>query len=63
MEEKGLRVNAGKTKILICGIGLDLLQSSGEFPCTIFGTGVGSSSIFCNGYKTGCTRNAVGSRA
>ena len=30
MEKKGLRVNAGKTKI--CGTGLDLLQSSGEFP-------------------------------
>ena len=27
MEEKGLRVNAGKTKIMICGMGLDLLQS------------------------------------
>ena len=29
MEVKGLRVNAGKTKVMICGIGLDLLQSSG----------------------------------
>ena len=28
MEKKGLRVNAGKTKIMICGTGLDLLQSS-----------------------------------
>ena len=41
MEKKGLRVNAGKTKIMICGTGLDLLQS----------TGVGSNSIFCNGCK------------
>ena len=47
MEEKGLRVNAGKTKIMICGRGLDLLQSSGRFPCTVCRTGVGSSSIFC----------------
>ena len=47
MEEKGLRVNAGKTKIVICGTGLDLLQSSGEFPCTVCHTGVGSNSIFC----------------
>ena len=31
MEEKGLRVNSGKMKIIICGTGLDLLQSSGEF--------------------------------
>ena len=35
MEKKGQRVNAGKTKIMICGTGLDLLQSSGEFPCTV----------------------------
>ena len=35
MEKKGLRVNAGKTKILICGTGLDLLQSSGQFPCAV----------------------------
>ena len=50
MEEKGLRVNAGKTKIMICGSGLDLLQSSGEFPCAVCRTGVGSNSIFCKGY-------------
>ena len=48
MEKKGLRVNAGKTKIMICGTGLDLPQSSGEFPCTVCRTGVGSNSIFSN---------------
>ena len=51
MEEKGLRVNAGKTKIMICGTGLYLLQSSGEFPCAVYRTGVGSNSIFCKGCK------------
>ena len=51
MEKKGLRVNAGKTKIMICGMGLDLLQSSGEFPCAVCRTGVGSNSIFCSGCK------------
>ena len=51
MEKKGLRVNAGKTKIMICVTGLDLLQSSGEFPCAVCRTGVGSNSIFCNGCK------------
>ena len=35
MEKKGLRVNAGKTKVMICGTGLDLLQSSGEYPCAV----------------------------
>ena len=50
-EKKGLRGNAGKTKIMICGTGLDLLQSPGEFPCAVCRTGVGSNSIFCNGCK------------
>ena len=51
MQKKGLRVNAGKTKIMICGMGLDLLQSSDEFPCAVCRTGVGSNIIFCNGCK------------
>ena len=51
MGEKGLRVNAGKTKIMICGTRLDLLQSSGEFPCAVCHTGEGSNSIFCKGCK------------
>ena len=51
MEEKALRVNAEKTKIMICGTGLDLLQSSGEFPCAVCLTGVGSISILCKGCK------------
>ncbi|RUS86452.1 hypothetical protein EGW08_005767 [Elysia chlorotica] len=51
MEEKGLRVNARKTKIMICGNNLDLLHNSGEFPCAVCCTGVGSNSIFCKGCK------------
>ena len=63
MEEKRLRVNAGKTKIIICGTGLELLQSSGKFPWAVCHTGMGNNSVFCNGCKHsyGCTRNAVGS--
>ena len=51
MEKKGLRVDAGKTNVMICGTGLDLLQSSGEDPCTVCRTGVGNNSIYCNGCK------------
>ena len=47
MEKKGLRVNAGKTKVMICGTGLDLLQSSGEYPCAVCRTGVGNNIIYC----------------
>ena len=51
MEKKGLRVNAGKTKVMVCGIGLDLRQSSGEYPCAVYRTGVSNNSIYCNGCK------------
>ena len=51
MEKKGLRVNAGKTKVLICGTGLDLLQSSGECPGAVCRTGVDNNSIYCNDCK------------
>ena len=62
MEKKGLRVNAGKTKIMICCTGLDLLQSSGEFPCADCRTGVGSNSIFCNGCKHWVHKKCSGAR-
>ena len=51
MKRKGLRVNAGKTKIIICGTVLDLLQSSDKFPCAICCIGVGRNSIQCCGCK------------
>ena len=40
-----------QTKVMICGTGLDLLQSSGEYPCAVCRTGVGNNSIYCNGCK------------
>ena len=61
MERKGLRVNAGKTKIMIDGTGLDLLQSSGKFPCAVCRTGLGSNSINATDASTGGTRSARGS--
>ena len=51
MEKKGLRINAGKTKVMVCGTGLDVLQSSGEYPCAVCRTGIGNNSIYCNGCK------------
>ena len=51
MERSNGEERTGKTKIMICGTGLDLLQSSGEFPCAVCRTRVGSNSIFCNGCK------------
>ena len=56
MQKKGLRVNAGKTKIMICGTGLDLLQSSVALEWAATASAAMAAS-------TGCTRNAVGSSA
>ena len=46
MEKKDLGV-----KVIICGLGLDILQSSGKYPYAVCHTGVGNNSIYCNGCK------------
>ena len=52
MEKMGLRVNMGKTKIMESGINLDVLKKSGNYPCGVCQSGVGSSNaIFCSGCK------------
>ena len=43
MEKKGLRMNMEKTKIIVSGINLDLLEKSGKDPYGICLTGVGSN--------------------
>ena len=49
MEWKGLPVNMGKTKVLISGPGLDVLQKSRKDPWDVCLKGVGTNSIFCCG--------------
>ena len=49
MEGKGLRVNMGKTKVMISGPDLNPLKDSGRFPCSVCRDGVGGNSIFCSG--------------
>ena len=49
MERKDLRVNMGKTKIMVSGPNLDLLKKSGKDPCGFCQTGVGRNAIFCGG--------------
>ena len=44
MEKKGLRVNAGKTKIMWCRLSMGQAEDSGEHPCR---KGVVDNSIFC----------------
>ena len=49
MEAKGLRVNMGKTKIMISGVNLRTLKDSGKYPGSVCRKGVGSNSIYCAG--------------
>ena len=59
MEEKGLRVNAGETKIMIFGAGL--VQASFRVPSVALEWAAIASSAMAA--SSGCTRNAVGSGA
>ena len=47
LENKGLRVNMGKTKVMICGKDLDTIKSSGKHPCSVCRKEVWKNSIFC----------------
>ena len=49
LEAKGLRVNMGKTKIMISGKNLHSPRDSGKHPCGVCRKGVGSNSIICCG--------------
>ena len=47
LEEKGLRVNMGKTKVMECRIDAGRETKSGKYPCGVCSKGVGSNSIKC----------------
>jgi len=47
MEEKGLRVNIGKTKVMRCQEGAGQVVKAGKYPCGVCSKGVGSNSIKC----------------
>ena len=47
MKKKGLRVNMGKTKLMVSGSNLDVLRKCGKYPCGVCQAGVGRNSIQC----------------
>ena len=63
IEEKGLRVNAGKMKIMICGTCWTFcrIQASFQVPSVTLEWAATASSAMAA--STGCTRNVVGSSA
>ena len=52
LEAKGLRVNMGKTKIMVYGKDLRSLKDSGKHPCGLCRKGVGCNSILCEGCQS-----------
>ena len=51
MENKGLRVNMGKTKVMRCRVDTGKVVKSGKYPCGVCGKGVGANSIQCTSCK------------
>ena len=51
MEQKGLRVNSGKTKVIIWKHKRNPQNKTGKFPCSVCLKGVGRNSIFCPACK------------
>jgi hypothetical protein len=47
MEEKGLRVNMEKTKVMKCQVRSGQVENSGKWPCSVCRRGVGRNSICC----------------
>ena len=54
MENKGLRVNVGKTKVMISSSSAGAVNKMGKYPCGVCHKGVGSNSIYCKSCKCWC---------
>ena len=51
MEKKGLKVNMGKTKLMVSGSNLDVLIKSGKYSCGVCQAGLGRNVIKCGGCR------------
>src|SRR5208282_5968630 len=62
MEQKGLKVNIGKTKVMNCKVRQGQAENSGKFPCGICKKGVGRNSICCTKCKKWIQKKCSGIR-
>jgi len=51
LEAKGLKMNAGKTKVMFNCIMKDKVEEKGKWPCGVCENGVGNNYILCHGCK------------
>lgn len=63
MERRGLKINTGKTKVLVTGEKAARKIQSGRYPCGCCGKGVGSNSIRCNECGKWCHKRCSGLRS
>ena len=63
MENKGLRVNMGETKVMICGNTLNTIKPYGNDPCSVCRKGVGRNSIFCTSRDASVHRKCSGTQS
>ena len=57
--KEGLRVNAGKTKIMWCRLSMGQAEDSGEHPCGVCRKGVSDNSSFAWNVVGGFTKDVV----
>jgi len=55
VENRGMRVNMNKTKVMISEERQKTVQKAARWPCGVCGRGVGSNSIQCTSFTSGYT--------
>lgn len=60
MERRGLKINLGKTKVMVTGREAAEKVKSGKFPCGCCGKGVGTNSILCKECGKWCHKKCAG---
>ena len=57
--DKGLKVNAGKSKVIVGSSGGKIIVNSGKWPCGVCGIGVQVKSVQCTVCKKKIDSQAV----
>ena len=61
-ENRGMRVNTNKTKVMINGEWQKLMQKAARWPCGVSGRGVGSNAIQCTSGQSWIHKNCSGTK-
>ena len=57
--DKGLKVNAGKSKVMVGSSGGKMIVNSGKRPCGVRGKGMLANAVQCTVCKNGFTSGPV----